>query len=72
VTTNIRDIRPDYSQAVDLGDMILHECICGSNEFRIIATFDDYEIASYFTDAECLHCGSKFKCPTAIDRPGYV
>jgi hypothetical protein len=66
---NIRDVTPDYSQSLDLGDMILHECPCGSNMWRIIASFEDYEISTYFTDAECVFCGTRAKVPTPLDRP---
>lgn len=67
---DIRNISPDLSKARDLGDMVLHECPCGSNMWRIVAVFDDYELATYFTDAECVFCGTRAKVPTPLDRPG--
>lgn len=66
---NIRELSHDYSQALDLGDTILHECVCGSNLWRIFASFDDYQIATYYTDAECAVCGTWAKVPTEADRP---
>lgn len=69
------DIR-DYDGAwpetgMDLSQEILHICVCGSNMWRLIVSFEDYEIASYATDMECLECGTRAKAPTPIDKPGY-
>lgn len=70
------DIR-DYKGAwpgtgLDMSEQILHECVCGSNMWRLIVTFDDYEIASYALDMECFECGTRAKAPTPIDKPGYT
>lgn len=65
----IRDLKPDYSQAFDLSGVILHECVCGSNIWNVKVVFDDYEIASYFTDMECAVCGTRATAPTPLDRP---
>lgn len=70
--SDIRDLSPDYSSSLDLGDTILHECVCGSNLWRILASFEDYELTVYFTDAECAVCGTRAKVPTPLDRPGYI
>ncbi len=59
-------------QAMDLSDTITSVCPCGCKLFRIIASFDDYEIASYSTDGECLECGTYVKVPTPIDNPEYI
>jgi ferredoxin-like protein FixX len=62
----------DYDRhdvGMDLSDTVIHVCPCGNNIFRIYATFDDYEIATYSTDMECLECGTRAKAPTPIDRP---
>jgi hypothetical protein len=66
---NIRDINPDPSEALDLTGPPIHECICGSNMFWVVAVFEDYEISTYFTDAICVHCGSHLTAPTYADRP---
>lgn len=67
------DIR-DYTgtgQGIDLSDTVLHECVCGGRAFRLVVTFDNYEIATYSTDMECLECNTRCKAPTPIDRPTY-
>ena len=66
------DIR-DYATepGIDFGETVVHECVCGNRVFKIFATFDDYELATYSTDGECIECGARFKVPTPIDRPGY-
>lgn len=56
---------------IDYGDTIVHVCHCGNSVFQIFATFDDYQMASYSTDGECVECHSRFKVPTPVDRPGY-
>jgi hypothetical protein len=45
-------------------------CPCGSNLFRITATFDDetYEVSGYFIDdATCAGCNSLITVPTPLD-----
>jgi hypothetical protein len=45
-------------------------CPCGSNLFRITATFDDetYEVSGYFIDdATCAGCNSLITIPTPLD-----
>ena len=70
---NISDVHPDYSNATDIRFMgPVHECVCGSNLWRITATFEDYEISMYFLDMECVMCGTKATAPTPIDHPDYV
>lgn len=64
---SIRDF--PSKEGSDLGDAVVHECACGNRVFKIFATFDDYEIATYSTDGECIECGLRFKVPTPIDRP---
>jgi hypothetical protein len=66
----------DYSkkrtgQSYDLSGIILHECLCGSDMWNVVVTFDDYEISSYMLDMECFHCGMRAKAPTPIDHPDY-
>ena len=69
------DIR-DYEGAwpntgLDMHDTIMHTCVCGSNLWRVVVSFDNYEIATYATDMECLECGTRAKAPTPIDHPEY-
>jgi hypothetical protein len=55
---------------MDLSDQVLHVCVCGSNMWKLVVTFSDYEIASYSLDMECLECGTRAKAPTPLDAPG--
>lgn len=64
---NIHDY-DSHDVGTDFGE-VTHVCVCGNNIFRIYATFNDYEIATYSTDMECLECGSRYKAPTPLDRP---
>jgi len=54
--------------AMDLRGTPTHECICGSQVFYLKAVFNDYEIATYFLDMECIECGSLATAPTPLDR----
>jgi len=54
--------------AMDLRGTPTHECICGSQIFYLKAVFNDYEIATYFLDMECIECGSLATAPTPLDR----
>ena len=66
---NITNLKPDYSMAMDFRPTIAHVCCCGSNMFRVICMFEDYEISMYFLDMECINCGSLYNAPTPIDNP---
>ena len=68
---SILEIKTDYKNAFDLSDTIMHTCVCGSNMWRVIVMFEDYEISSYFLDMECFSCGTRAKAPTPIDKEGY-
>lgn len=69
----IRTLKPDYSGTLDHQDEIHHECPhCGSFVWLIKASFDDYELASYFIDMECASCGTFAKAPTPLDRPAFI
>lgn len=49
-----------------------HACPnCGHVIFRIKAIFDEYEIALWFTDAECNECGTLLTAPTPADGPTF-
>jgi hypothetical protein len=54
---------------MDQADEVKHICQCGSFVWNLKASFDDYELASYFIDMECASCGSFAKAPTPLDRP---
>lgn len=69
---NITDYEGSWSgPGIDLSDTIVHVCVCGSELFHLVVSFDDYEISAYSTDMECLECKAKCKAPTPIDKPGY-
>lgn len=72
MTIDIRDYKGAWpGTGMDLSDQILHVCVCGGNLWRLVVSFEDYEIATYSTDMECLECGTRAKAPTPIDKPGY-
>lgn len=63
----------DYTGAwpgtgMDLSDTIMHVCPCGSTLWKIVVSFEDYEISAYMLDMECLECGTRAKAPTPLDR----
>jgi hypothetical protein len=53
---------------VDLRGTPTHACVCGSIHFYIRAIFDNYEIATYFLDMQCVECGALLTAPTPLDR----
>lgn len=68
---DIADLKPDYTNAVDLRDKEnpTHVCICGSELWNVKCMFQDYEISMYFLDMECAECGSMATAPTLVDMP---
>lgn len=56
--------------ALDLG-MVTHVCVCGSDTWKILASFDDYEISTYSCEMYCVVCGNKAITPTILDHPDY-
>jgi hypothetical protein len=47
-----------------------HECLnCGSDTFKILVKFEDYEIAWYTTSGYCAACGAEVTVPTPLDNP---
>ena len=52
---------------VDMRPIQTHECACGSSWFRILAWFDDNEVAGYLTDMECAYCGTLYRAPYPAD-----
>lgn len=65
----IKDLKPDYSKAMDIRGEPTHVCPCGSMLWDIKAMFQDYEISMYFLDMECSECGTKATAPTLVDMP---
>ena len=57
-------------ESLDLRGTPTHACVCGSVVWNIKAIFDNYEIATYFLDMECVECGSLATAPTPLDREG--
>ena len=67
---DIGNLRPDYSQAMDVRGVPTHICPCGSDVWNLKVIFYNFEIASYFLDMECANCGTLATAPTPIDRDG--
>lgn len=64
------DLLEDEEQAApfDLRGTPTHECLCGSNQFYVRASFENYELAQYFLDMQCVSCGSLATAPTPVDK----
>ena len=62
---DINDLKP---QNYNLRGAPTHLCPCGCNIWNLKVVFDEYEIATYFLDMECISCGSLATAPTPIDR----
>lgn len=70
---NIQDYDGAWpNTGLDMSDTIMHTCVCGSTLWKVIVSFDNYEISSYALDMECLECNSRAKAPTPIDHPEYT
>jgi hypothetical protein len=55
-------------ESMDLRGTPTHECICGSKVFNLPVCFQDFEIATYFLEMQCVECGSMYTAPTPLDR----
>ena len=54
----------DYSNSMDLrGVPIGDTCVCGSDLFIALISFQNKEIGFYFLDGECANCGSMVTLP---------
>ena len=70
-TDDILQLRPEiYDKSIDLRGTPTHLCPCGSNIWNLKVIFEDFEIATYFLDMECVSCGSVATAPTPVDREG--
>lgn len=56
---------------LDMSGTIMHTCVCGSDLWHLVVSFDNYEIATYSLDMTCLECGTIATAPTPIDHPDY-
>jgi len=65
---DINDLRPDYSQSMDIRGVPTHVCPCGCEIWNLKVIFDNCEIATYFLDMECANCGTLATAPTPLDR----
>jgi hypothetical protein len=55
---------------IDARGIPTHECVnCGCDTFKILARFDDYELAWYSASAYCFNCEAPATVPTPADRP---
>ena len=55
---------------IDTRGIPSHECLnCGSDTFKILAKFEDYEIARNTTSGYCASCGAAVTVPTLLDDP---
>ena len=62
------EMKPDYTQAMDIRGTATTVCPCGSEIWNLKTTFDDDgEIGMYFLDMECAECGTLATAPTPID-----
>ena len=70
-SNDILDLRPEsYDKSIDLRGTPTHLCPCGSQLWNLKVIFEDFEIATYFLDMECVSCGSVATAPTPVDREG--
>jgi hypothetical protein len=60
----------NYDSSIDLRGTPTHLCPCGSYIWNVKVVFEDYEIATYFLDMECVSCGSVATAPTPVDKIG--
>ena len=58
--------KPDYR------GVPTHACPCGEMTFFIRAVFEDYAIALYGLDGECVSCGALVTVPCEVDRDASV
>ena len=61
---HINEVKPDYAHALDIrGDATL-VCPCGCFVWNLKVSFDEEgSIVTYFTDMECIECGTLATAP---------
>lgn len=62
------EMEDQEAESMDLRGTPTHECICGSKVFNLPVAFEDFEIATYFLEMQCVECGSIYTAPTPLDR----
>lgn len=66
---DIIKLKPEnYDHAMDVRGTPTHVCPCGCNIWNLKVIFDNYEVATYFLDMECVNCGSLATAPTPLDK----
>lgn len=61
---HINDLKPDYSQAMDIRGEATSVCVCGCFVWNLKVTFaEDGTIGMYFRDMECSACGTQATAP---------
>ena len=53
---------------IDLG-VTTHVCVCNGELWRVLVTFEDFEVATYSLDMTCVSCGARALAPTLLDKP---
>lgn len=63
---DVWDLKPDYTNAMDIRGEPTKICPCGSFLWKLIVSWDEDSntISSYFIDMECAVCGTKATAPT--------
>ena len=66
MTKDIWELKPNYESAMDIRGEATKVCPCGSFVWKLLVCWshEDDTIASYFTDMECVACGTKATAPT--------
>ena len=55
---------------IDTRGIPSHACLnCGGETFKVLATFEDYDIATWSTDGYCYQCGAAVTVPCPVDDP---
>lgn len=69
----MRRRKDDVTPRIDTRGIPVHECFnCGSTLLKIVAYFEDYDIAGWLMDAECANCGAPLTAPCPVDNPGWT
>ena len=66
---DINKVKPTYKNAVDLRGPALTVCICGSKVWNVKVIFEEEsrEIGMFFSEMECIFCGSLATTPTPVE-----